>query len=199
LLHLLRSEPMTSLMSDWTSLPLLDDNGENENEDGEPEVDCYRIGKGCYTLVDDLLFDDSEDAGYSLNFYLFLGVKDWHTAYGGFISYAKKNEKREADRVSPIDNSAALVICHPDVCPFLKYVNSAAEGQYYYVITFSLIGLHTEEFSDDDDDDDEEVEEVEGEEEEVDDEEGGGDDDGDEENEDDDNSSDVVVVEEKET
>uniref|UniRef100_A0A183EM38 Ofd1_CTDD domain-containing protein n=1 Tax=Gongylonema pulchrum TaxID=637853 RepID=A0A183EM38_9BILA len=119
-------------------------------------------------LVDDLLFDDSEDAGYSLNFY--------------------------ADRVSPIDNSAALVICHPDVCPFLKYVNSAAEGQYYYVVTFSLIGLHTEEF-DDDDDDDEEVEEVEGEEEEVDDEEGGGD----EENEDDDNSSDVVVVEEKET
>ncbi|VDN20230.1 unnamed protein product [Gongylonema pulchrum] len=44
LLHLLRSEPMTSLMSDWTSLPLLDDNGENESEDGEPGL-YYNLNK----------------------------------------------------------------------------------------------------------------------------------------------------------
>ncbi|VDM09084.1 unnamed protein product [Wuchereria bancrofti] len=165
LLRLVRSQAMTLLLSQWTGLPVHSandfDNIKKKKVDGNKcesvtsyngmDIECcssvYRVGKTCYTMVDDEVVDETEQLGCCLDFNLFLFPNEWDDEHGGFISYFTKNEEEEVLRVSPVRNSAALVFREPGVYPFVKYVNCKAEDKYYYVINCSFYGFTVDDCS----------------------------------------------------
>lgn len=166
LLRLVRSQAMTLLLSQWTGLPMNSandfdsepdikkkkiDGNKCENITSYNDIECcssvYRVGKSCYTMVDDEVVDETEQLGCCLDFNLFLFPNEWDDEHGGFISYITKNEEEEVLRVSPVRNSAALVFREPGVYPFVKYVNCKAEDKYYYVISCSFYGFTVDDSS----------------------------------------------------
>lgn len=179
LLRLVQSQAMALLLSQWTGIPLhpLDetdtdepdvkrkksDGSEGGSDPSYEGVECcsstYRIGKGCYTMVDDQIVCETECSGCCLDFMLFLCAKGWDDKHGGFISYFAKNEEEEVLRVSPVGNSVALVFREPGVYPFIKYVNSKAEDRQYFLVNCSFYGMAQSDVSDEGDEESGEAEE----------------------------------------
>lgn len=169
LLRLVRSKAMALLLSQWTGLTLTsidvddDDDDDNPNSSGpdvkkkkltecasengllckdiEYDSSVYRIEKGCYTLVDDQIMNETEQLGHCLDFMLFLGANEWDEKYGGCVSYVGKNEEEELIRAVAVGNTVALVYFEPGVQSFVKYVNSRAGDLHYYMIKCSFYGF----------------------------------------------------------
>ncbi|CAD6195716.1 unnamed protein product [Caenorhabditis auriculariae] len=124
----MKSTTLVKLMSDLTGVNL---NG------AKSSLKVSRVDKGSYWVLGDEDATASSADGYCLDVHIFVGFGEWNEEAGGELIYIAEDEEEELLRVTPSENSAAVVFREPGVMYFLKLVNNFATFPYFlFTLTY---------------------------------------------------------------